>query len=91
MPGMSERRRLAERLMADVEWVGCKCDHCALLRKAAEWLRRGCETCRYQAPAGQWIAEPCCARVSIPGHPVAIVTCASLGNGCHAWEGRARS
>jgi len=37
---MPDRQRLAEKLMADVEWVGCKCDHCALLREAAEWLRR---------------------------------------------------
>jgi hypothetical protein len=62
-----------------------------ILTEEVERLRgMRCETCRYQThhidPA--YIIPPICGNLSIPGHSVANVTCASLGNGCNAWEAK---
>ena len=61
-----------------------------LLAELDRLKARRCETCRYQThhidPA--YIIPPICGNLSIPGHSVANVTCASLGNGCNAWEAK---
>jgi hypothetical protein len=82
---MTDRTRLAERLEQQSHDL-FNGQTAFLLREAAEWLTRGCETCRYCYKTCR-VGEPKtridgCSRVNKP--------CVDLGNGCNAWEGRAR-
>jgi hypothetical protein len=50
-----------------------------------------CFTIKYIVPHHidpEYIIPPICGNVSIPGHSVANVTCASLGHTCGAWEAK---
>ena len=49
--------------------------------------QRMCNTCIWQRPPADG-RPTLCGKVSIPGHTVAVVGCAQLGNTCGSWEPR---